>query len=269
MNDIYAVRTPRTSRLVEAITLVQKRLKPPNEVAQLIYERMSCIKELAQSILTGVDCVKLDRTSIMETGEVRLPFDTTAFEYETLFKDGYPVHHVAVFQCVDNIYHFTGFQEFPSKRWMVTGGKINLEMNTVQVFEQELFRWLNEWADDPGRAENIAYQVESARFGMGTAKAVCVLLDSGVAEARAERPPRWHRKLMKRDGIPELKDFHKLYIRKQRSTYEPRGGTHASPRAHFRRGHWRHLSEIKKTWVRWTMVGDLDLGFIDKAYVVK
>lgn len=43
------------------------------------------------------------------------------------------------------------------------------------------------------------------------------------------------------------------------------GGTHASPRAHFRRGHIRRLAENKVTWVTHTMVkGE---GFVPKHYV--
>lgn len=34
---------------------------------------------------------------------------------------------------------------------------------------------------------------------------------------------------------------------------------------HFVRGHWRHY-EVSKTWIRWHLRGDPDLGFIDKEY---
>jgi hypothetical protein len=51
--------------------------------------------------------------------------------------------------------------------------------------------------------------------------------------------------------------------RSSRSTYpdEPR----ISPRLHFRRGHWRHFSS-HRTWIKWQLVGDPDLGFIEKEY---
>ena len=45
----------------------------------------------------------------------------------------------------------------------------------------------------------------------------------------------------------------------------PGTGTHRSPRLHFRRGHWRHY-EDHKTWIRWQMVGNPDLGFVEKQY---
>ena len=36
-------------------------------------------------------------------------------------------------------------------------------------------------------------------------------------------------------------------------------------RLHFVRGHWRRYEE-HKTWIRWRLRGDPDLGFIDKSY---
>jgi len=36
-------------------------------------------------------------------------------------------------------------------------------------------------------------------------------------------------------------------------------------RLHFRRGHWRHL-DTGKVWVNWCLVGNPDLGWVDKEY---
>lgn len=46
------------------------------------------------------------------------------------------------------------------------------------------------------------------------------------------------------------------------------GGTHASPRLHWRRGHIRHLRSGRKVPVRPTLVGLAERGFIDKDYAV-
>lgn len=48
---------------------------------------------------------------------------------------------------------------------------------------------------------------------------------------------------------------------------EPQGGTHASPRAHDRRGHWRTIKE-KKVWVRPCRVGNPADGQIFHDYKV-
>lgn len=45
-------------------------------------------------------------------------------------------------------------------------------------------------------------------------------------------------------------------------------GTHASPRWHIRRGHWRTLADGRRVFVRECEVGDATLGGVVKDYVV-
>jgi len=45
-------------------------------------------------------------------------------------------------------------------------------------------------------------------------------------------------------------------------------GTHASPREHERRGHWRSLQSGKRTWVKPSKIGDKSMGEIHKNFVV-
>lgn len=47
------------------------------------------------------------------------------------------------------------------------------------------------------------------------------------------------------------------------------GATHSSPRMHLRRGHLRRLQTGKVTWVRNTIVGNPELGAVEKTYVVR
>ncbi len=46
------------------------------------------------------------------------------------------------------------------------------------------------------------------------------------------------------------------------------GGTHASPRAHDRRGHWRTYPSGKRGWVKACQVGNASLGTVFKDYKV-
>jgi hypothetical protein len=46
------------------------------------------------------------------------------------------------------------------------------------------------------------------------------------------------------------------------------GGTHASPRWHKRRGHWRMMASGKRVWVRDCQVGTPDDGMVLKDYAV-
>jgi hypothetical protein len=47
------------------------------------------------------------------------------------------------------------------------------------------------------------------------------------------------------------------------------GGTHASPRLHERRGHWRTIAGGRKVWVRDCLVGNPDLGVVEKDYKIR
>lgn len=49
----------------------------------------------------------------------------------------------------------------------------------------------------------------------------------------------------------------------------PQGGTHASPRWHIRRGHWRQLADGRRVFVRQCQVGDPAQGGVVKDYIVK
>jgi len=46
------------------------------------------------------------------------------------------------------------------------------------------------------------------------------------------------------------------------------GGTHASPRWHIRRGHWRNLADGRRVFVREAQVGDMARGGVVKDYEV-
>lgn len=67
---------------------------------------------------------------------------------------------------------------------------------------------------------------------------------------------------------PILFDWHTVTIQPARTKAEPKGGTHASPRLHDRRGHWRSLSSGKQVWVRNCKVGDASKGVVFKDYKV-
>ena len=48
----------------------------------------------------------------------------------------------------------------------------------------------------------------------------------------------------------------------------PKGTTHASPRQHWRRGHWRNTKTGKKVWIDPMLVGDEANGVIVKDYAI-
>jgi len=78
-------------------------------------------------------------------------------------------------------------------------------------------------------------------------------------EARAARP------------ASTLFDYHVLMIQPgaERRPSEVRGGSHASPRTHLRRGHIRRLARGPRIWVNSCVVNPSAIGTVNKDYAVK
>lgn len=69
-------------------------------------------------------------------------------------------------------------------------------------------------------------------------------------------------------GKPGLTyEWHTVQVAPAAPKPEPKGGTHASPKLHDRRGHWRTRNG-RKHWVRACVVGDPDKGVVEKDYRV-
>jgi hypothetical protein len=99
-------------------------------------------------------------------------------------------------------------------------------------------------------------------------RAVAVALDAEVAETQVIRAPHKLNRARDRRGRAAVADYHVVKLAHRSRVTPLHSGGHndrSSVRLHFRRGHWRHF-EVHKTWIKWTLVGDPDLGFIDKHY---
>lgn len=98
-------------------------------------------------------------------------------------------------------------------------------------------------------------------------KAVCVSLEAEVAASQEVTIDAKLNAARQRRGKPPLPDYNIVRLNRQaRSVQIGDDDSRARKRLHFRRGHRRHLSGDRKTWVRWCLVGNPDLGFIDKEY---
>jgi hypothetical protein len=73
-----------------------------------------------------------------------------------------------------------------------------------------------------------------------------------------------------RQGKTPLFDWTTVIIKPGAAKSEHQSGTHASPRLHDRRGHWRHIKKTdKRVWVRNCKVGDAAKGAIFHDYKVE
>jgi hypothetical protein len=99
-------------------------------------------------------------------------------------------------------------------------------------------------------------------------RACCIMLDAKVAVKETIRAPERLNVKRERLGRTKLRDYHIVVLRRTRAAphdFDVTHGERASPRLHFRRGHWRHFAS-HRTWINWQLIGNPDLGFVDKHY---
>jgi hypothetical protein len=94
------------------------------------------------------------------------------------------------------------------------------------------------------------------------------LKSANPAGYRAASNPRsiTNKRRAKNGKPPLIYDWHTVTIESAKPKGEDHGGTHASPRQHERRGHWRTLASGIKVWVRHCTVGDASRGAVFKDY---
>lgn len=120
-----------------------------------------------------------------------------------------------------------------------------------------------------GNTENLVetYRQDGARAGYIYTKFLDALKCSNVVLCDNAAPAKLNKKRTARGNIP-LFSYKTLHIKSDRMVGAERGGTHSSPRLHFRRGHVRRLSLERSVWVRDCMVGNSERGVVEKDYVV-
>lgn len=207
-------------------------------------------------------------------GDVRLPYNHTCFEFRI---SGVRVLALCVTSTTDHIWVYVAVGI--NKRWYLDPKARCLEGDTL--VERAASEDLN-FATRKTGYEMHGLGQKLADFLANQIRACCIVLDAGVAVAPAVPPSQKQNAKREKHGRLALKPYHVVSLRPRKT--EPResqGGTHASPRFHWRRGHWRHFDEAgsgreryiddsghtrSRTWINWMPVGDIDLGFVDKHY---
>jgi hypothetical protein len=166
-----------------------------------------------------------------------LPFDHCAFEYRI----GPPGSYLLAFATTDDrVRSHIAVADRPPFRIMHWGMTFDGDFQTLQD-------------------ERII------NFSAAVVEATLIAMDSGVASAAARGCSDKLQKAREKRGKPRIDEYHVVdVVRRERNAHSG-GGAHASPRLHFRKGHWAH-NDTKRWWVKWCMVGNPDLGFIDKHY---
>lgn len=108
-----------------------------------------------------------------------------------------------------------------------------------------------------------------ANYLIKQVRAICIALEAEVADTSiVAAASKLNRKRLD-SGKPLIRDFHVVDLSKKsrRSARLESSPTGRRVRMHFRRGHWRHY-EKSSTWINWMLVGNPDLGFIEKHYKI-
>ncbi|KGJ18546.1 hypothetical protein [Paracoccus sanguinis] len=133
------------------------------------------------------------------------------------------------------------------------------------------------WIADGGVAEfaaNPALEDVEMAEQCGQAAAAIVwrglAILSQAADFRERQVPSTRRKPFARAGVQGWV-WRQVAIdpARLRAATPPQGGSHASPRWHIRRGHWRQLADGRRVFVRQCEVGDPTRGGIVKDYAVE
>ena len=99
-------------------------------------------------------------------------------------------------------------------------------------------------------------------------RALTILAHAGDVKERKVNPAL--RRKYARAGVRGW-TWHQITIdfERARASHAALGGTHASPRWHIRRGHWRRLADGRRIFIRECQIGDPATGGVVKDYIVK
>lgn len=163
--------------------------------------------------------------------DCRMPYDQCGFEFRVSGRS-------IIVLCIQ-------LEGFPTKRAM---------------FVESQGHWLHSFPS-PNASPFITMIDDNIR-------AICIALDAEVATSEVVRAPVKLNEKRAKAGKTPLPDYRVVDLSRRHRIANPgasSAGTGTRKRLHFRRGHWRHY-ESTKTWVKWCLVGNPDLGFINKHY---
>jgi hypothetical protein len=97
----------------------------------------------------------------------------------------------------------------------------------------------------------------------------CLAMSQYETEIVDQKPDAQAQKLRRLRSKPPLFTYKIITITGKRKVFtESKGGTHASPATHLRRGHWRNYKSGKRGWVEAALVNGKD-GMVVKDYRVE
>jgi hypothetical protein len=195
----------------------------------------------AEIIVIEHDWTSAFQDADLDDAVVKLPYDVCAFEFKF---SGRPV--IALATQFDQEISFTP-AVLCGDLWVLTDFAVPLSGFN---------------AHDDERNTGVIELLEEIGSHI---RAACIALDAEVARSDVMRET--YSSVHGKNVHQPLKPYHVVSLARRARPLSPSPGTDTGRRVrlHFRRGHWRHF-EAHKTWIKWMLVGDPDLGFVDKHY---
>jgi hypothetical protein len=179
--------------------------------------------------------------SNIDDAAIRLPYDVCAFEFMFAAR---PVIAFAIQVDADIVFCPAVYHD---DAWLLTDFVLPLDFDPLD--------------------ERCGFMIELLDAIASQIKAACIALDAEVAQSETVREP--HAGAVGNHRAAAMKPHHVISLARRRARLPRAEGAgndpHTRKRLHFRRGHWRHF-EVHKTWIKWMLVGDPDMGFVEKHY---
>lgn len=238
-------------RLLEAIDareVAQSPILPQGGIGdQLLSETKDAASRCQCFWLGDVDAV-CDLQVVSEIA--RVPFLTVWFEGESqkLLGPGTLIGMVA-HQCEDGLVNLVGFARVENQ-WvlLLVVNDLNMATGSFSV-----------GVDDSVGGECANYYVYALR-------AFCCAMNCSNVVREQHYPDKQLQRAREKRGKAPLFSYWTLKLNGRAQGGDCRGGTHASPRVHLRRGHPRQYQKGKWTWVQPHAVGSPSAGMVHKDY---
>lgn len=180
-------------------------------------------------------------------------------------------HEATIFEVVDGVSKFSALVVYARQRGDEVDAVIVAQKRdkpTIWTEVQAFARFTADGAADVEPHPRAQSDVFVKTIATIVWRALGILKHAGVSQKRAV--PLTRRPRLKRAGVAGW-SWHQVDIDPERILrgVAACGGTHASPRWHIRRGHWRTLSNGRRVFVRECEVGDPARGAVWKDYNVK
>ena len=116
------------------------------------------------------------------------------------------------------------------------------------------------------KGEEVTAEDVKAGFRIVVACLMKIQSESSAYQPTAKANSLTNKRRIAKGKPPLIYDWHTVKLEPNGPASEPQGGTHATPRRHQCRGHWRTCKSGKRVWVKDCWKGDASKGTVFKDY---